>query len=185
MDANLFYGIFYTVAVVAVCAAWFHRCGRADRSREVRAFAKRTLRYAVPGFVLGLVLLTSDLGTPPAGLVAITACCGLLLYAAGWALVVADDNSLVLVNLTGRALLLADPRLAHFYALPAPQDHPPTALPPVFPRTCYVVEAAVAELGAKAGRTDLFMVDAVTTKDLGNAGLLVRRLVRLHAAGEG
>jgi hypothetical protein len=179
MDANAIYGIAYTAAVVGVCVIWFYHCGRADKGREVRAFSKRTLRYAGSGFLLGVILLTADLGNPPVGLIALTACCGLLVYAAGWALLAADDESLVLVNLTGRALLLADPRLAHFYSLPAPQDHPSTELPPIFPRTCYVVNAALGRLGANAGRTDMFMVDSATAKDLGDAGVLIRHLISL------
>lgn len=181
MDSNLVWGIVLTLAVVSVCGAWFYACGYADRTRRVRPFAKRSLRYAVPGFALGLAFLMSDLGGKPMGLVAFTACCGLLIYAAGVALVASDDESLVVVNLTGRALVLRDPDLAPFYTLPAPDDAA-TELPPIFPRTCYVVSRALAQLGALAGRTDMYLVDEATATDLGHAGLLVRRLVRLAPA---
>src|SRR5512146_1758021 len=68
MDANAVLGIVYTAAVIGVCAMWFHRCARADKGRQGRAFSKRTFRYAGPGFLLGIVFLTSDLGSPPVGL---------------------------------------------------------------------------------------------------------------------
>lgn len=178
MNSDGLWGIALTVLVIGVCATWFYWCGYADRTRQVKAFAKATLRYAGSGFVLGIAFLTSDLGSPPMGLIAFTAGCGLLLYAAGWAMVASDDQSTVLVNLTGRALLLANKELAPFYTLPAPRDHPATELPPIYPRTCYVVTTALGQLGIRAGRTDMLTVDPVTTRDLGDAGLLVRRLVR-------
>ena len=112
------------------------------------------------------------------GVIAFTACCGLLVYAAGWAVIASDDQSLVLLNLTGRALLLTDPALAPFYNLPAPQQEPATELPPILPRTCYIVSTELGRLGAQAGRTDVFIVDAASSTDLGDTGLLVRRLVR-------
>ncbi|MGE5466281.1 MAG: hypothetical protein ACM3Y9_02540 [Ignavibacteria bacterium] len=177
MDADLIWGITFTLAVIGVCGMWFYRCGHADKNRHIRRFAQRSLLYAGLGFLLGLAFLTSDLGSPPMGLIAFTACCGLLLYAAGWALVVSDDQSTVLVNLTGRALLLTGPQLAPFYTLPAPQEDPLNRLPPVFPRTCYIVSPALGRIGADAGRTDIFTVDAASATDLGDAGLLVRRLI--------
>lgn len=178
MDTNLFWGTALTLAVLAVCGAWFFWCGHADRTRQLRAFAKRTLVYAGLGFLVGLAFLSSDLGTPPMGLIAFTACCGLLVYAAAWAAISSDDQSLALVNLTGRALLLSDPELAPFFTLPAPQEEPATELPPVLPHTCYVVSPELGRLGAQLGRTDVFTVDATTSTDFGHAGLLVRRLVR-------
>lgn len=181
MDANFLLGIAFTVGVVAVCGVWFYWCGYADKMRQVRPFAKRSFRYAGYGFVLGVAYLSADLGSPPMGLVAFTVCCGLLVYAAGWAIVVSDDQSLVLINLTGRALLLTDPQLAPFYRLPATQE-PSSELPPAFPRTCYVVTANLGRLGAQAGRTDMYTVDSATAEDCGDAGLLVRRLVRLIPA---
>jgi hypothetical protein len=183
VNANLVWGMFLTAAVLGGLGFWFHRCGRADQSRELRGFAIRTLRYAGAGFVVGVAFLTSDLGTAPPegrlGLVALTVGCFLLVYSAGCALITANDHSLVLVNLTGRALLLSDPELAPFYTLPSPQDVPASVLPPIRPRTCYVVSTALGSLGAEAGRTDVFTVDAATATDLGVSGpLLVRRLVR-------
>ena len=130
MDSNLSWGIALTLAVLGVCGAWFYWCGYADRTRQLRAFAKRTFLYAGVGFLVGLAILSSDLGTAPMGVIAFTACCGLLVYAAGWAVIASDDQSLVLLNLTGRALLLTDPALAPFYNLPAPQQEPATELPP-------------------------------------------------------
>ncbi len=183
MDADLFWGITFTLAVLGVCGAWFVRYARADRTRRARAFAKRTFYYAGAGFVLGLAFLTSDLGSPPMGLFAFTACCGLLVYAAGWAAIASDDQSLVVVNLTGRALLLTDPDLAPFYRLPASQEAPLTELPPELPRTCYIVTAELGRIGARAGRTDVFTVDRSTATDYGEAGLLVRRLVRMASDG--
>jgi hypothetical protein len=41
------------------------------------------------------------------------------------------------------------------------------------------VNKALGQLGIKAGRTDIFAVDEATATDLGPAGLLVRRLIRL------
>ena len=178
MDSNLFWGIALTLAVLGVCGAWFYWCGYADRTRQLRAFAKRTFLYAGVGFLVGLAILSSDLGTAPMGVIAFTACCGLLVYAAGWAVIASDDQSLVLLNLTGRALLLTDPALAPFYNLPAPQQEPATELPPILPRTCYIVSPELGRLGAQAGRTDVFTVDAATSTDFGDTGLLVRRLVR-------
>ncbi len=182
MEADLFWGITFTVAVLGVCGTWFFWCGHADKTRQVRAFAKRTFLYAGPGFLVGLSLVTSGFGTPPMGVIAFTACCGLLLYSASWAMMAANDQSLVLVNLTGRALLLTDPELAPFYNLPAPQEEPATELPPVLPRTCYVVTAELGRLGAQACRTDMYTVEASTSTDYGAAGLLVRRLVRAAPA---
>jgi hypothetical protein len=178
METNLVWGIAFTLAVIGVCGTWFYCCGRADRNRQVRRFARRSFRYAGIGFLLGIAFLSSDLGSPPMGLIAFTVCCGLLVYAAGWAMVVSDDQSLVLVNLTGRALLLTDSRLAPFFTLPGPQDDPVTELPPIFPRTCYIVSPALGQLGASAGRTDIFMVDATSATDMGDAGVLVRRLIQ-------
>ncbi|HWS13478.1 MAG TPA: hypothetical protein VN279_11800 [Rhodocyclaceae bacterium] len=183
METDLFWGIALTLAVLGTCGAWFYWCGYADRTRQLRALARRTFRYAGIGFLLGLAVLNSDLGTPPMGMIAFTACCGLLLYASGWAAIAADDQSLALINLTGRALLLTDPELAPFYTLPAPQEEPATELPPVLPRTCYIVSAELGMEAARAGRTDMFMVDAGTATDYGAGGVLVRRLVRA-AAGE-
>jgi hypothetical protein len=133
--------------------------------------------------VVGLAFLTSDVGTaPPEGrmaIVALTVGSFLLVYAAASAAIAANDQSLVLVNLTGRALLLADPELAPFYSLPAPQDQPACELPPVRPRTCYVVSAELGLLAAQGGRTDVYTVDAATATDVGAAGpLRVRRLLR-------
>ncbi len=184
MDANLFWGIALTVAVLGVCGAWFYWCGYADRTRQLRALAKRTFLYAGIGFLAGLAILTADLGSPPMGIIAFTACCGLLVYASGWAVIAADDQSLALINLTGRALLLTDPELAPFYTLPAPQEAA-TELPPVLPRTCYIVSPELGVLGAQAGRTDVYMVDASTVTDFGAGGLLVRRLIRVVPAGPG
>jgi len=182
-DGNLLWGIALTLSVIGVLGAWFFLCGRADRRRQVRRFAKKTLSYAAIGFVLGVAFLTSDLGTTPPegrmGLIALTVCCFLLVYAGGSALVAANDEALVLVNLTGRALLLADPELAPFYTLPAPQEEPARVLPPELPHTRYVVSPELGRLGAQQGRTDVFTVDAATATDLGKAKpLLVRKLLR-------
>lgn len=177
VDTDLFWGIALTLAVLGVCGTWFVWCGYADKTRQLRRLAKRTLLYAGAGFLVGLGFLTSDFGTAPMGLVAFTTCCGLLVYAGGWALIAAHDHSLLLINLTGRALLLADPELAPFYRLPAPQQEPATELPPMLPRTYYVVSPELGRLGAQTGRTDVFTVDPVTSTDFGEAGLLVRRLV--------
>ena len=87
MEDKLFWGIALTVAVVGVCVRWFVACGEADRARQLRPFAKRTVLYAGPGFLIGLAFATSDLGSPPMGLVAFTTCCGLLVYAAGSAVI--------------------------------------------------------------------------------------------------
>ena len=178
MDYDLFWGIALTAAVVSVCGIWFFWCGHADKTRQLRPFAKRTLFYAGPGFVLGLTFVTGDLGPAPMGVIAFTACCGLLVYAAGCAVITSNDGSLVLVNLTGRAILLTTPELAAFYTLPAPQEQPPSELPPVLPRTNYIVSPELGHLCGEAGRTDIFIVDAATSTDYGDAGLLVRRLVR-------
>lgn len=187
MDTSLLGGFALTLAVLGILGLWFYGCGRADKKRQVRAFAKSTLLYAGVGFVIGVAFLTSDLGSAPPqerlGIVALTVCCFLLVYAAGSAVIASDDQSLVVVNLTGRALLLTDPELAPFYTLPAPQDEPASVLPPIRPRTCYVVSPDLGRLGAQAGRTDLFTVDVTTSTDLGSAGpLLVRRLLRAAPA---
>jgi hypothetical protein len=183
VDTNLLWGLALALTVIGVLGAWFYACGRADQAREVRAFAMKTLRYAGVGFVLGVAFLTSDFGdTPPEGrmgMVALTVCCFLLVYSAGSALTASNDQSLMLVNLTGRALLLSDPEFAPFYTLPAPQDVPATVLPPVRPRTYYVVSPALGRVGAQAQRSDVFTVDTATLTDFGDTGpLLVRRLVR-------
>jgi hypothetical protein len=177
MEAELFWGIAFTVAVVGVCGVWFYRCGHADKTRQLRPFANRTFFYAGPGFLLGLTYVTADLGPAPMGLIAFTTCCGLLLYSAGYAAITSDDRSLQMVNLTGRAILLTSPELGPFYTLPAPQEQPADQLPPLLPRTQYIVTAALGHLCSKAGRTDVFTVDAATSTDYGEAGLLVRRLV--------
>ena len=182
MDDNLFWGIALTLTVLGVCGAWFFWCGRADKTRQLLPFAKRSFLYAGAGFVLGLALVTSDFGAPPMGLIAFTACCGLLVYAAGCAIITSDDQSLVLVNLTGRALLLTAPDLAPFYTLPATQEQPAAELPPLLPRTNYIVTPELGRLGAEAGRTDIFTVDTTTTTDHGNAGLQVRRLLQATPA---
>ena len=84
-----------------------------------------------------------------------------------------------MVNQTGRALLLSDPELAPFYTLPAPQEVPASVLPPIRPRTYYVVSAELGHLAEQAGRTDVFVVDPRTSTDFGETGpLLVRRLPR-------
>jgi hypothetical protein len=182
MATNLLWGSVLTLAVLGVCGTWFYWCGHADKTRQARAFAKQTFLYAGLGFLVGLAFLTSSLGPPRMGVIAFTACCGLLVYAAGWAAIAANDQSLVVVNLTGRALLLTDPDLAPFYRLPAPQEEPATELPPILPRTCYVVSPELGRLGTQACRTDVFTVDASTATDYGDAGLLVRRLVRAAPA---
>ena len=87
--------------------------------------------------MVGVGFLTSDFGSAPPqerlGIVAFTVCCFLLVYSAGSAAIASDDQSLVLVNLTGRALLLSDPELAPFYTLPSPQQEPARVLPPIRP----------------------------------------------------
>ena len=183
MDNNLLWGIALTLAVFGVLGFWFRSCGRADRTRQMRAFAMRTLRYAGVGFVLGMAFLTSDFGTAPPegrmGILAVTVCCFLLVYSAGCAVIASNDQSLVVVNLKGRALLLSDPQLAPFYTLPAPQAEPASELPPVRPRTYYVVSPELGRLAVKAGRSDVFTVDATTVTDFGESGpLRVRRLLR-------
>ncbi len=187
MDADILWGFALTLAVLGVLGLWFYWCGRADEKRQVRAFAKRTLLYAGVGFVVGVALLTSDFGNAPPqqhlGVVALTVCCFLLVYAAGSAVIASDDQSLVVVNLTGRALLLTDPELAPFYTLPAPREQAADVLPPVRPRTCYVVSSELGRVGARAGRTDLFTVDVSTSTDLGSTGpLRVRRLLQAAPA---
>jgi len=184
MDANLFWGIVLTLAVVGTCGLWFYWCGYADKTRQLRPFARRTLIYAGAGFLVGLAFVTSGLGSPPMGLIAFTACCGLLVYAAGCAAITSNDQSTVLVNLTGRALLLTTPELAPFYTLPAPQEQPSTELPPLLPRTHYIVNAELGCLCAQAGRTDVFTVDTATATDYGSSGLLVRRLVPATSVAE-
>jgi hypothetical protein len=183
VDTNLLWGIALILAVLGVLGVWFQGCGRADEMRQMRAFAKSTLRYAGVGFVVGVAFLTSDLGTAPPdgrmGIIALTVCCFLLVYSAGCAMIASNDQSLVVVNLTGRALLLSDPELAPFYTLPAPQEEPASVLPPIRPRTYYVVSPELGRLGAQAGRTDVFTVDATTATDFGETGpLRVRRLLR-------
>jgi len=78
VDKNLLWGIALTLAVFGVLGFWFRSCGRADRTRQMRAFAMLTLRYAGVGFVLGMAFLTSDLGTAPPegrmGILAVTVC---------------------------------------------------------------------------------------------------------------
>lgn len=176
-------GIALTLAVLGVLGGWFYWCGYAEEARQGRAFARRTLLWASVGLALGLALLVSDLGPVRTeqrmGLVAVTVCCFLLVYAAGWGVTAADDRSLELVNLTGRALQLsADPGLAVFYTLPATQEEPATVLPPVRPRTHYVVSEELGRLGAHAGRTDVFTIDAATARDPGNGRpILVKRLL--------
>lgn len=183
MDINLLWGIALTLAVLGVLGVWFHWCGHADKTRQMRAFAMSTLRYAGVGFVVGVAFLTSDLGTAlpegRMGIVALTVGCFLLVYSAGCAVIASNDESLVVVNLTGRALLLSDPELAPFYTLPAPQEEPASVLPPIRPRTYYVVSPELGRLAAQAGRTDVFTVDAATSTDFGETGpLRVRRLFR-------
>ena len=182
MDINLLWMIVLILAVLGVLGVWFHWCGHADKARQMRAFAMSTLRYAGVGFVVGVAFLTSDLGThtPEArlGLVAITVCCFLLIYSAASAVIASNDQSLVLVNLTGRALLLSDSDLAPFYTIPAQQEEPASVLPPVRPRTYYVVSTVLAEIAAQASRSDVFSVDATTSTDFGDDGpLRVRRLL--------
>jgi hypothetical protein len=188
-NTELFWGFALTVVVIGVLGAWFAACGHADKARRSRHFARRTLVYAGIGFVLGLAFLTSDLGTARPegrlGAVAVTVCCFLLLYAAGWGLVAANDNSRVIVNLTGRPLLLADPALAPFYTLPAPRDEPATELPPMRPRTYYVVSSELGRVGAQAGRTDVFTVDAATSSATRDGPVLVRRLLSVAPASSG
>lgn len=183
MDGNLFWGIALTAAVVGACGAWFYFCGYTERTRQTRRLARHTLLYAGIGFILGLALVTSDMGSAPMGIVAFTACCGLLVYAAGWAMIAADDHSLVLVNLTGRALLLADPTLAPFFTLPAPRPEPATVLPPQVPRTCYIVSSELGREGAEAQRGDLYTVDLESATDYRESGLLVRRLLPVLREG--
>jgi hypothetical protein len=149
----------------------------------MRAFAMSTLRYAAAGFVVGVAFLTSDLGTAPPeermGILALTVCCFLLIYSAGSAAIAANDQSLVVVNLTGRGLLLSDPQFAPFYTLPAQQEEPAIVLPPVRPRTYYVVSPELGRRAAHAGRTDIFTADAMTPAEPGATGpMRVRRLVR-------
>lgn len=183
VDTNLLWGITLTAAVFGVLGVWFYWCGHADEARQMRAFTMSTLRYAGAGFVVGVAFLKSDLGTAPPeahlGIVALTVCCFLLLYSAGCAAIASNDQSLVVVNLTGRALLLSDPELAPFYTLPAPQEVPASVLPPIRPRTYYVVTAELGHLAKQAGRTDVFVVDTRTSTDFGETRpLLVRRLLR-------
>jgi hypothetical protein len=183
MDSSLLWGVTLTVAVLGVLGVWFYRCGHADEARQMRVFTMSTLRYAGAGFVVGVALLKSDIGTAPPevhlGVVALTVCCFLLIYSAGCAAVASNDQSLVVVNLTGRALLLSDPELAPFYTLPAPQEVPASVLPPIRPRTYYVVSAELGHVAEQAGRTDVFVVDTRTSTDFGETGpLLVRRLLR-------
>ena len=149
----------------------------------MRAFAMNTLRYAGVGFVVGVAFLTSDLGTAPPegrmGIVAVTVCCFLLIYSAGCAVTAANDQSLVVVNLTGRGLLLSDPELAPFYTLPARQEEPAIVLPAIRLRTYYVVSPELGRLAAHAGRTDVFTVETMTSTDFAGTGpLRVRRLLR-------
>jgi hypothetical protein len=189
MDTDPIWAVALTLAVVGVLGVWFHRCGRAERSRRARAFGRRTFLYAGVGLVVGLAFLTSDFGPerPEArmGVIALTTCCFLLVYAAAWAVTAADDESLEFVNLTGRALLLTRaPELAPFYTLPAPHEEPATELPPMRPRTRYVVTAELGRRGAAAGRTDVFTVEAAASPDPGGGPLLVRRLVRALPADD-
>jgi hypothetical protein len=182
MEGTLFWGVTLTLAVLAACGLWFLRYGAADRMRQARPFARRTVLRAGAGFLAGLAILTSDLGMIEAGarmfVTAATACCALLVYASGVAAIASDDSSQMLVNLTGRALMLTDPQLAPFFTLPAPQEEPATQLPPVLPRTSYIVSEALGRAGAEAGRTDIFMVDATSATDFGANGVLVRKLVQ-------
>lgn len=187
MDANLLWGVALTLVVLGVLGVWFVLCGRADKRRRVREFARRTFVYAGIGFVLGLAFLTSDLGTAPLqgrmGLLALTVCCFLLLYAAGSAAIASNDRAPLLVNLTGRPLLLSNHELAPFYTLPSPQQEPARTLPPVRPRTYYVVSPELGRAGAEAGRSDILTVDASTAIDCGPGGpLRVGRLVRPPSA---
>jgi len=187
VNTDLLWKFALIAAVLGVIGTWFWLCGYADRTRQLRAFAKRTLLFAGAGLLLGIGFLTSDLGTarPEArlGLIAITVCCFLLVYAAGTAMVASNDQSLVMVNLTGRALLLTEPELAPFFTLPSTQEEPASVLPPVLPRTCYVVSPELARLAAQAGRTDIFTVDSITSTDSGETGpLRIRRLVRVVPA---
>jgi hypothetical protein len=187
VDTDLLWGFALTLAVLAVLGLWFYACGRADKRRQVRVFARRTLAYAGVGFVVGVALLTSDVGSSPPqdrlAIVALTVCCFLLVYAAASAVIASDDQALVVVNLTGRALLLTDPDLAPFYTLPAPQDEPADVLPPIRHRTYYVVSPELGRVGAREGRTDIFTVDVSTATDFGATGpLLVRRLLRAAPA---
>jgi hypothetical protein len=189
VEINVLWGVVLILAVLGVLGAWFHFCGRADQARQMRTYAMRTLRYAGVGLVLGAAFLTSDVvAAPPEGrlgILAFTVCCFLLVYSAGSALTAANDQSLVVVNLTGRALLLSDPQFAPFYTLPAMQEEPASVLPPVRPRTYYVVSPMLAGVAAQASRLDVFSVDATTSTDFGDAGpLRVRRLLpAVPAAG--
>lgn len=183
MDTDLLWGIALILTVLGILGVWFHWCGHADQARQMRAFAMSTLRYAGVGFVVGVAFLTSDLGTaPPEGRMAVLAfavCCFLLIYSAGSAVIASNDQSLPVVNLTGRGLLLSDPDLAPFYTLPARQEEPAIVLPPIRPRTYYVVSPELGRLAAHAGRTDVFTVDAMTSTEFGETGpLRVRHLLR-------
>ena len=186
-DSDLLWGFALMLAVLGVLGAWYYACGRADKERRLRPFARKTLLYAGMGFVVGVAFLTSDFGSarPEERLVAValTICSFLLVYSAASAMIAADDNSLVMVNLTGHGLLLTVPELAPFYTLPAPQQEPATELPPIVPRTFYVVSAELGRRGAEAGRTDLLTVDEATSTACHDTGhLRVRRLFRVAPA---
>jgi hypothetical protein len=189
VDTNVLWGVVLALAVLGVLGAWFYWCGHADEVRQLQTFARSTLLYAGAGFVVGLAFLTSDIGTAPPegrlGILAVTVCCFLLVYSAGSAWVASNDQSTRLVNLTGRALLFSDPELAPFYTLPAPQEEPASELPPVRPRTYYVVSSELGRLGSQAGRTDLYIVDPGTNAAADDTGpLRVRRLLpAVTAAG--
>jgi hypothetical protein len=187
METDLAWSAALMFAVLGVLGAWFYWCGRADKARRLRPFARKTLLFAGTGFVVGVALLTSDFGSAPPqerlGAIALTICCFLLVYSAASAMIAADDQSLVMVNLTGHGLLLTVPELAPFYTLPAPQQEPATELPPIVPRTYYVVSAELGRRGAEAGRTDLFIVDEATSTPCRDTGhLRVRRLFRVAPA---
>jgi hypothetical protein len=186
-ESDLLRGIALLFAVLGAIGAWFHRCGRADKERRLRPFAKRTLLLAGAGFVVGVAFLTSDFGSARPeerlGSAVLTIGCFLLVYAAASAMIAADDDSLVMVNLTGKGLLLTVPELAPFYTLPAPQQEPAAELPPILPRTYYVVSAELGRRGAQAGRSDLFTVDEATATACHDTGhLRVRRLFRVAPA---
>ena len=184
MDTDIVWGVALAFSVIGTLGAWFHYCGRADRARRMRPFAMRTLRFAGLGFVLGMALLTADLGSTPTEwrmtLLALVVCCFLLIYSAGSAAIASNDQSLVVVNLTGRGLLLSDAELAPFYTLPAQQEEPAITLPPARPRTYYVVSTELGRVAADAGRNDIFTVETTASPDFGDSGpLQVQRLLRV------
>jgi hypothetical protein len=170
-----------TVLLVLVGAVWHRRFVRATRERRAEPFCRASVAAGVLLLAVGVMLFGGRISTPTMAETVATVFFNaggatlLFLGAAGWA--TSNDTAIRLLNLTGETLVFVAPDGEPLFTLHPQFGRAAASLPPPLPGLYLIVPPSLLESDEAASRTDLRVVDAVSSWRAGDSRrVLVRRL---------